>query len=523
MQSILIVDTESDFLEWAEKYLTNDQVTVTTATSGEDALRLYQENPPDLVIAEYHLAPVSGLDILKRIRQADPNALIILTTGFPPTNAVIEAMKLGAYDFLRKEALPYDLRPIVESALQTRDEMNTPPVGDVQTPGFDLREQSMIGRSPAMQEVFKLVGRVSRSDATVMVTGENGSGKEIVARAIHKFSPRANRDFVAINCAAIPDNLLESELFGHEKGSFTGALAQRVGRFEQCDGGTLFMDEIGDMPLQVQSKILRVLQEGEFSRVGGNQTLKTDVRILAATNKKLEQEVEAGTFREDLFYRLNVIRIHIPPLRDRREDIRLLADFFLEQIATKKGAPKLRLSEEALCHLEQYYWPGNVRELENTMKRACVLATTDVLLPKDIPLQQLNQRGQDSATAEKPLAAPPTLPTATDANSQAPTASGPVSVDQAVQTLIEAAEKDPSMQLLPWIEREMTRHAIDRTNGNQVQAAKLLGITRATLRKRLERLDAAVATPAESQESANPANMGDVTGGSGGIRASESR
>lgn len=484
MQNILIVDTESDFLEWAGKYLANDQVTVRTATTGADALRLYEEITPDLVIAEYHLAPVSGLEILKRIRQSDPNALIILTTGFPPTNAVIEAMKLGAYDFLRKEALPYDLRPIVESALQTRDEMITPSAGEVPTPGFDLREQSMIGRSPAMQEVFKLVGRVSRSDATVMITGENGSGKEIVARAIHRFSPRSKKDFVAINCAAIPDNLLESELFGHEKGSFTGALAQRVGRFEQCDGGTLFMDEIGDMPLQVQSKILRVLQEGEFSRVGGNQTLKTDVRILAATNKKLEQEVAAGSFREDLFYRLNVIRIHIPALRDRREDIRLLAGFFLDQIASEKGTQKLRLSEEALCHLESYSWPGNVRELENTMKRACVLATTDVLLPKDIPLNKPAEQQPESSTGsadsgeEKYAIADPTL-----------LAPVPITVEQAVHTLIEAAEHDSNLQLLPWIEREMTRHAIERTNGNQVQAAKLLGITRATLRKRLERLD----------------------------------
>ncbi|MEZ5325022.1 MAG: sigma-54 dependent transcriptional regulator [Verrucomicrobiales bacterium] len=490
MQSILIVDSESDFLEWAEKYLANDRVSVTTVTSGVEALGLFEGTPPDLVIAEYHLAPVGGLEILKRIRQTDPNALVILTTAFPPSNAVIEAMKLGAYDFLRKESLPYDLRPIVESALQTRDEMATPSAKDVPNPGFDLREQSMIGRSHAMQEVFKMVGRVSRSDATVMVTGENGSGKEIVARAIHKFSPRASREFVAINCAAIPDNLLESELFGHEKGSFTGAVAQRVGRFEQCDGGTLFMDEIGDMPLQVQSKILRVLQEGEFSRVGGNQTLKTDVRILAATNKKLEQEVESGAFREDLFYRLNVIRIHIPPLRERKEDIRLLANFFLDQIALEKGTPKLRLSEEALCHLEQYSWPGNVRELENTMKRARVLATTDVLLPKDIPLNESAQQIAAGKQRKTEARFEPTSESEIAPEIKPAFTSATVSIDQAVQTLIEAAEQDPNMQLLPWIEREMTRHAMQRTNGNQVQASKLLGITRATLRKRLERLDA---------------------------------
>ena len=518
MQSILIVDTETDFLDWAKKYLANDQVRVATVSSGAEALKIYANDPPDLVIAEYHLAPVSGLEILKRIRQADPNALVILTTGFPPTNAVIESMKLGAYDFLRKEALPYDLRPVVESAFQTRDEMTAPAASEVATPGFDLREQSMIGRSPAMQEVFKMVGRVSRSDATVMITGENGSGKEIVARAIHKFSPRANKEFVAINCAAIPDNLLESELFGHEKGAFTGALAQRVGRFEQCDGGTLFLDEIGDMPIQVQSKILRVLQEGEFSRVGGNQTLKTDVRILAATNKKLEQEVEAGGFREDLFYRLNVIRIHIPALRHRKEDIRLLAGFFLDQIAAEKKSPRLRLSEEALSHLEAYDWPGNVRELENTMKRACVLATTDVLLPKDIPLNEGRSPGAaetdssesdghaSSVSPSEPTTATTSAPeeeadgeqpslaavdNATTTSTGQSSHDAELTVETAVGFLIEMAEKAPGMQLLPWIEREMTRHAMRRTNGNQVQAAKLLGITRATLRKRLERFEIA--------------------------------
>jgi two-component system nitrogen regulation response regulator GlnG len=323
-----------------------------------------------------------------------------------------------------------------------------------------------------MQQVFKMIGRVSHSDAPVMITGESGSGKELVARAIHHYSNRSGQPFIAINCAAIPENLLESELFGHEKGAFTGASSQRIGRFEQSNSGTLFLDEIGDMPLAVQSKILRVLQEGELSRVGGNATIKTDVRIIAATNKTLEQEVAKKLFREDLFYRLNVVRIHLPPLRQRREDVRLLAEYFLKKIATQKHLPRLKLSEEGVKVMEDYPWPGNVRELENTIQRACVLATSDVLLPKDIPLGLSTQRSDDGSENQTAAVS---------------TSSGKPTLETAVEILLDAASTDRSLQLLPWLEREFTLFAMKRTKGNQVKAAKLLGVTRATLRKRIER------------------------------------
>jgi two-component system nitrogen regulation response regulator GlnG len=319
-----------------------------------------------------------------------------------------------------------------------------------------------------MQQVFKMVGRVSHSDAPVMITGESGSGKELVARAIHHYSRRSGKGFLAINCAAIPEQLLESELFGHEKGAFTGAVGQRVGRFEQSHGGSLFLDEIGDMPLGVQGKILRVLQEGEFSRVGGNDTLKTDVRIIAATNKNLEHEVAQRLFREDLFYRLNVVRIQLPPLRQRTEDIRLLAEYFVQKVATQKHLPRVQLSEEAVRVLESYAWPGNVRELENTIQRACVLATSELLLPKDIPL------GTQPAVELSP-------------GETAVAPAGPVTTEEAIEILLRAAQVDPDVQLLPWLEREFTLYAMKATKGNQVRAAKLLGITRATLRKRIER------------------------------------
>jgi DNA-binding NtrC family response regulator len=302
--------------------------------------------------------------LLKRIRMATPNAMVILNGRVHSTNAVIEAMRLGAFDVLRREAVNFELRGIAERALAAAEQMRiaedrgkSDPIIPPQ-PTDDL----IIGRSPAMQDVYKLIGRVARADAPVLITGESGVGKEVVSNAIHKFSRRAKAEYVAINCAAIPSNLLESELFGHEKGAFTGAVTQRIGRFEQCHGGTLFLDEIGDMPLEVQSKLLRVLQSGEFSRVGGNQTLQTDVRILAATNKRLEEEVEHGTFREDLFYRLNVVRIHIPPLRQRLEDIRLLAEHFLAKRTEGGRGRPMQFSREATEMLEGYHWPGNVRE-----------------------------------------------------------------------------------------------------------------------------------------------------------------
>ncbi|HXM28982.1 MAG TPA: sigma-54 dependent transcriptional regulator [Chthoniobacterales bacterium] len=470
MQTILLVDPETDFLEWAQNQLETPTTRVFATTTSDEAYKIYISENPDLLICETHLMPFSGLELLARIRQRDSNALVILMSAFGTTQSVIESMKLGAFDYLRKESLPFNLKPVVDAALNTQAEMRSATAFKPQLT-VEQYQDSLVGQSQPMQQVFKMIGRVSHSDAPVMITGESGSGKELVARAIHHYGNRSTQPFIAINCAAIPENLLESELFGHEKGAFTGAAAMRIGRFEQSNGGTLFLDEIGEMPLPVQSKILRVLQEGEFSRVGGNAVIKTDVRIIAATNKTLEQEVAKKQFREDLFYRLNVVRIHLPPLRLRREDIRLLAEYFLKKIATHKHLPQLTLSAEAIKVLEEYPWPGNVRELENTIQRACVLASSDVLLPKDIPLGFANQP-EDSVES-------------------APQVSGAVggkpTLEAAVEALLDAASADSRLQLLPWLEREFTVFAMKRTKGNQVKAAKLLGVTRATLRKRIER------------------------------------
>jgi len=458
---ILIIDNDPDFLEWAAGHLKAPAVTISTTERADEGLSMYQKKRADLVLAEIRLGTgPSGIDLLKRLRQTDPNAMVILTSGTATTSHVIEAMRLGAYDVLPKERLPYELRSVVESALRGIEARRITRETAAEVPTESIQE-TIIGRSAAMQEVFKLIGRVSRSDAPVMITGESGCGKELVAGAIHKFSPRVQKEFVAINITAIPDNLLESEIFGHEKGSFTGASNMRVGRFEQCDGGTLFLDEIGDMPLAVQSKLLRVLQEGEYSRVGGNQTLKTDVRVLAATNKNLEEEVAKGTFREDLFYRLNVVRLHIPPLRERREDVRLLAEFFLQrQSARRRGGPQMRFTDDALDILEAYDWPGNVRELENTIQRACALCNSDILLPSDIPIGSKGTRHQS--------------PTSTVNRMR-----------DALSMLVSMADKTPGLELLPWIEREISRIAWRHCNEDDGKTSKLLGMPSATLHSHL--------------------------------------
>jgi DNA-binding NtrC family response regulator len=324
-----------------------------------------------------------------------------------------------------------------------------------------------------MQKVFKLIGQLAGSDATALITGESGTGKELVARAIYSHSQRASQPFLAINCAAIPENLLESELFGHEKGAFTGASTQRVGKFEQCNRGTIFLDEIGDMTLATQTKILRVLQNGTFERVGGNQSIKVDVRVIAATNKPLEAAVARKEFREDLFYRLNVVRVAIPPLRERREDIRLLVNYFLKKFAQQEG-PK-SISPEVVTALEQYHWPGNVRELENIIRRALVVAKGDAILNSDLPPEVT---GPGGGMAGSPARTPGAVP-------------GPGSVPDDVPTLARAlfqlARQDGKLKVIPWVERELIVQALLVTGGNQVQASKLLGITRATLRKRVEK------------------------------------
>ena len=382
-QTILLVDSDIDYLEWATKHLDAEGLRILRCDHAEKAAKVCDTTDVDLVIADIPLQPFDGLVLLRRIRAAHPGILVILTDGFPTTSQVIEATQQGAQDILKKEALTFELRPGVENALRELDQRRAA-IDTKSSLNNPQGKVKIIGNSRALQDVFKIVGRVARTDAPVLVSGESGTGKELVANAVHEYSPRAKNEVIAINCGAIPENLLESELFGHEKGSFTGAINRRAGLFEQCDGGTLFLDEIGDMPSSVQVKLLRVLQDGTFTRVGSNELQKSDVRIVAATNKNLAEEVSKGNFREDLFYRLNVVEIHLPPLRARTDDIPLLADHFLRLTIKRNNIPPMRLSAEAMDHLKNHRWPGNVRELENTIARACALASNEVLLPSDI-------------------------------------------------------------------------------------------------------------------------------------------
>src|SRR5712672_2219770 len=334
MSKLLLIDDEADVQYSFQRIFDSPEIELTTASSGEEGLKIIPKLKPDLVLMDVRMGGISGLETLRRIRQIDSKVLVILMTAYGTTQTAIEAMKLGAYDYLLK---PFDvpkLKEIVANALRAGRDMKQVVSYEPLLESEDY-ELGIVGRSEPMQQVFKLIGQLAGSDATALVTGESGTGKELVARAIYHHSQRADKPFLAINCAAIPEQLLESELFGHERGAFTGATMQRIGKFEQCNHGTIFLDEIGDMTPATQTKILRVLQSGTFERVGGNQPIKVDVRVIAATNKPLEQAVARREFREDLFYRLNVVRIQLPPLRERRVDIRLLVNYFLQKYAKR--------------------------------------------------------------------------------------------------------------------------------------------------------------------------------------------
>src|SRR5436190_5368813 len=405
MDRVLLIDDEADVQYSFRRIFDSPEIEVSTATSGEEGIDVVPRVKPDLVIMDIRMGGISGLETLRRLRDSYPKLLVIMMTAYGTTQTAIEAMKLGAYDYLLK---PFDvprLKEIVTNALKAARDMKQvvsyQPL--LESEDYDV---GIVGRAEAMQNVFKLIGQVSSSDATALITGESGTGKELVARAIYHQSRRAQQPFLAINCAAIPEQLLESELFGHEKGAFTGASVQRIGKFEQCHKGTIFLDEIGDMPLGPQTKILRVLQSGTFERVGGNLPIKVDVRIIAATNKPLEEAVAARQFREDLFYRLNVVRIHIPPLRERREDVRLLVNYFLKKFARDQKNPPKSVSPGVIKALEQYHWPGNVRELENVVRRALVVAKGDAILLGDLSPEIAGARSSAAAVGAPVMVAP---------------------------------------------------------------------------------------------------------------------
>ncbi len=444
-QRILIVEDEEKLRRVIQLQLTSGGFEVDQAGSAEEGVRLAER--ADLILTDLRLPGMDGLEFIGHIRRQDSRTPIIVMTAFGTVANAVEAMKAGAIDFLPKPFSMDHLMTVIHKALEVRA---------LRDENLQLREElgrryefdNIIGRSGAMQEIFATVERVAPTRATVLLAGESGTGKDLVARAIHHHSPRRDRPFVKINCAALPENLMESELFGYEKGAFTGAVTSKPGKFEQADTGTAFLDEIGDVPPAVQVKLLRVLQEREFERLGSNKTRQIDVRVLAATNADLRAALESGEFREDLFYRLNVVPINMPPLRERREDIPALAEHFIREYAAELGSPVTSISDEALRFLARHRWPGNVRELQNVIERSLVLCRDERLEASDIKM--------DDSGAEREAA-------------------GAESFLPAGVTLQEH-------------EQDLIRTALEKAKGNKSQAARLLGLTRNALRYRLSQM-----------------------------------
>jgi len=496
---ILVIDDDDDLRYSLKRVLSGRNYQVLEAASGEEGLEMAQKHKVQVILLDNRMKGMSGMEALQHLRGINPNAMIILMTAYGTTQTTIEAMKFGAFDYIMK---PFDLKKILaltESALSASNDLDRANTkGGEQAVSQEDIEGGIIGSSAAMQAVFKMIGQVAASDVTVMVTGESGTGKELIARAIYQNSLRSQKPYIAVNCAAIPENLIESELFGHEKGSFTGATSQRIGKFELCDTGTIFLDEIGDMALSTQTKILRALQEGEIQRVGSSDTIKVNVRMLAATNKPLEEMVKEKTFREDLYYRLNVVRIELPALRERMDDVPQLIDFMLKRLARDSKADTKSISPEALALLSKYAWPGNVRELENLIYRSAVMAQGETILIKDLPQEVIRAVGANPLPAE--MASQSQVSAEDDTNVvneqtelQADAELNTAVVGAPTSNHFDAAydqlRADVGTNILEHMEREMIARALEESGGKQVKAAEIVGMTRATLRKRIDQYD----------------------------------
>ncbi len=448
----MIIDDEPLMRITVQDALINEGYQVTSAETGKKGLSLFKENPVDILITDLRLPDQDGLHILKEIRTIHPETQVIIITAYGSIDSAVTAMKEGASDYLTKPFSMDELLLVIRRLLRMKQ---------LEEENVLLRErieerfglEGLVGKSPQMQKIYDLIETVSQTDATVLIQGESGTGKEMVANAIHFKSLRKNGPFVKVNCSALPETLLESELFGHEKGAFTGAIKQRKGRFEMADGGTLFLDEIGELSPGVQVKLLRVLQERKFERVGGNETLSVNVRLICATQKDLKEEIQRGDFREDLYYRLNVVPIQLPPLRERREDILLLADHFLEKFSRKMGKEITGLSQEAKTLLLKYPFPGNIRELENMLERAIALLKGKVIQAGDLPEEVCEN----------------TMP---------------------IQTLCEKIQASrPLATAVSLFEKEYIQSVLEKTKGKKGQAAELLGISRKTLWEKIKELE----------------------------------
>ncbi len=463
MYKVLIVDDEKSVRYSFKKILREPEYEVTGAKDGVEAIALLQDFSPDLVILDIQLPGLSGLEVLQRIKEISPKTPVLMITAFGTSDRVIKAMKYGAYEYIEK---PFDIprmKALVNEAIQVGQVMRTEVLIETKAPET-VSANRIIGKSSAIQEVLKMIGRVAASDVSVLLVGESGTGKELVARAIYQNSQRADKPFLAVNCAAIPETLLESELFGYEKGAFTGATRRKIGKFQQADGGTIFLDEIGDMSLSTQAKILRVLQEGTYERLGSEETLHANVRIIVATNQNLEQLILEKKFREDLYYRIKVITITLPPLRMRKEDLPDLADYFIQKHSASLGKNKVSISSEAMELMKNYDWQGNIRELENVLKRAILLSKSNVI--------QADMIATDLKPAKRKL---------DESNIDRLSFFIPGDLESYHGKLYD--------MVLAEVEKDLIIAALKKANGNQAQAAQLLGISRVMLHQRIEKFN----------------------------------
>ncbi len=475
MEKIFLIDDDEGLIHFLSRFFQRKGYAVKTCLSGRDAIKIIQQEIFDLILLDYKMPELNGIDILTSIKASQVKTPVILMTAYGSTDIAIEAMKRGAYDYLVKPFERKELSRIVGEALQVNRQMKeivSFSGAEIADPTLPIgNELKIIGTSRRMQDVYKLIGQIAESDVSVLITGESGTGKELVARAIYHHSTRKEKPFIAINCAAIPENLFESELFGYERGAFTGADRTHIGKIERCNGGTCFLDEIGDMSLNAQAKLLRVLQEGEFERLGGSQTIKIDVRVIAASNKDMEKEVEYGRFRADLFWRLKIITIPLPPLRERATDIHLLADYFLARFSREYAKPIHYLSEPARKKLSAYSWPGNVRELQNCIRRAILISTSDIISEEHFVLSPSKEEQPLSSISREQLLD-----------------RFRIKLETIIPEILRLSKDDTHVNLMEMVEETLILKALQECGNNQVHAARLLGISRNTLRHRLKKI-----------------------------------
>lgn len=465
MQSLLVIDDEVPILKAFQRAFTNDSTQVLTAKNAADGEALFVQQQPEVVVLDLSLPDKSGLECFRRLREIDARTPVIFITGHGTVESAIEATKLGAYDYLFKPLELDEMQKLLEKAFNLSRMVRVQPILADEQSEAETVADAIVGRCKAMEAVYKAIGRVASQNLTVLLQGESGTGKEVVAQAIYHHSARSTGPFQAINCAAIPDALLESEIFGHEKGAFTDAHRQRIGKLEQADQGTLFLDEVGDMSPMTQAKLLRVLQDQTFERVGSNTPITVDTRIIAATNHDLKRLVSEGLFRADLYFRLSVVTIQLPPLRDREDDLRVLSEYFLRKYSRDFDKDIRTLAPETLQQLQQYHWPGNVRELESVMKQSLLTARGNVLLPEFLPR----------------LVDPVAKDTGTSADESFLSGSF-------VDERLEAGTQNLYAEAIAKVEAQLFRQVLTHTSGNQLQASTILGISRVTLRSKLKAL-----------------------------------